>query len=157
MPDKVVKFEGHGHPLPSVVPYVPAENCKYVYENKMVIDEDTLQPVVAVSQRELDPEIQSCKDECGIAFIMRQVAAGRLSVDAIRDDGQHGYDIEGLPETMNEASMIKEAAISQGDKAAADLGLVNLTEADLQKFIQAEIAKAEEAKKASQETVGGAK
>lgn len=155
MPD-VVKFEGHGHALPPVLPHVGKDSEKVVYENKVVIDKETLQPVVEVSERDLDKEIQSYKDECGIAFVLRQIAAGRLSISSVSDDGKHSGDLVGMPETLNEASMLKVVAEEAGRKAAAEAG-IKFTEADLQKLIQQEIAKAEAAKKAQITNEGGDK
>lgn len=145
---KDVKFEGHGHVLPPVVPFEPTEDECVIFEQKLVIDKETLQPVVEVTHRDLDKEIQSYKDECGIAFILRQIASGRLSIDQIRDDGKSGHDLLGTPTSINEASMINDAANSAAQEEADKLG-IQLSESALQALIQKEIKKAADAKAAA--------
>lgn len=147
MPDNK-KFEGHGHVLPSVVPYVSSDDDKVIFEQKMIINKETFQPEVEVTYRDLDKEIQSYKDECGIAYVMRQIASGRLSIDQIRDDGKSGQDLMGLPGTINEASMLNDGLQSAAQEEAGKLG-IQLSEAALQEFIQKEIKKAAEAKAAA--------
>lgn len=154
MPDQLVRFEGRGCALPPVKAYSMGHNDHVILENNLVIDKETLQPVVKETERDLDKEIESYKDECGMEFVLRQIAAGRLSIDQIRDDGKSGQDITGVPETINEASMMKEAAIEYGLKEAAKLGLKTFSEKELNDYIQNELKKAQ-AKAAEAKSEGG--
>lgn len=128
---------------------------KVIYESKVIIDKETLEPVVEVTERDLDHEIQSYKDECGMAFVLKQIAAGRLSVNAIADDGQHGADLTGMPETLNDACQLNIAATEAGIKAAQEAGLKVFSEEELNAYIQQEIAKAQAAKAAQASAEGG--
>lgn len=147
MPD-VVRFEGVGHALPPVVPFVAPENTKWVYETNVVLDEQSLEPRVEISKRDLDKEIQSYKDECGMAFVLRQIAAGRLSITDVADDGKGGADVLGMPETLNQACQLAQEAIALGKEEAAKLGLKSFTDEELTAYVNEQIKLAQEAKKA---------
>lgn len=124
------------------VPYDGGHVGKVIYEQSVVIDKDTLQPVAKVTERDLDKEIQSYKDECGMAFVLRQIAAGRLSVDQIRDHGNEGMDITGTPQSVNDASQLNLAAQEAGMQAASQLGMKVYTEQEFQAALQKELQKA---------------
>lgn len=149
MPDKTFSaLPGCGMSLPvhDRKPTVEPEKAKWFYEQEVIIDEKSLQPTVQVSKRDLDKEIQSYKDECGMAFVLRQIAAGRLSIRDLADDGKGGVDVLGLPETLNDASQAALVAQQLGKEEAAKLGLKAFTEEELQNYINQEIKKAQEAK-----------
>lgn len=124
------------------VPYDGGDTGKVIYETSVVIDKETLEPVTKVTERDLDKEIQSFKDECGMAFVLRQIAAGRLSADQIRDHGNEGMDIVGTPTSINDASQLNMSVQAQGVKAAQDLGMKTYTEAEFQAALQRELQKA---------------
>lgn len=145
MPDK----DATGLVPQQSVPYVFPDTSKVIYEQSVVIDEKTLEPIVKVSERDLDKEIQSYKDECGMAYVLRQIAAGRLSVDSIRDHGDEGLDVVGTPETLNEAHQLNVAIQEQGVKAAQDLGMKTYTEAEFQEAVNKAIKEAAAAKAAN--------
>lgn len=135
---------------------VEPENAKWVFEYSVAIDKDTLEPVVEVSKRDLDKEIQSYKDECGFAYVMRQIAAGRLSIrDVMPTEDQFG-DSVGAPESINDAHQGTLEAVEAGKAEAAKLGLKAFTEQELQNYINEELKKAQAAKSSdgnNQETV----
>lgn len=128
-----------------VKPTKAPESSKWIFETKIIIDKETLEPTVEVTKRDLDKEIQSYKDECGMAFVLRQIAAGRLSLRDLADDGKSGADVLGMPETVNEACQANISAQEAGKAAAAELGLKAFTEEELQNFINNEIKKAQAA------------
>ena len=135
-------------------PYDGGHVGKVVFEQSMIIDKETLEPVVKVTERDIDKEIQSYKDECGIAFVLRQIAAGRLSIDQIKDDGKSGYDVSDLPETQNDAFQQNEAIQEEGLKAAGDLGMKTYTEAELNEIVAKAIKAAAEQKAAAGQNGG---
>lgn len=134
-----------GREMHPVQAWKAPDSCKFVYEQNVVLDEKTLEPDVDVSKRDLDKEIQSYKDECGMAYVMRQIAAGRLSISDIADDGKSGVDVTGMPETLNDACQAALVAQELGKQEAAKLGLKAFTEEELQSYINAEIKKSKEA------------
>lgn len=142
----LVKNVSMGREMQPVIPWKAPESGKFVYEQNVILDEKTLEPCVKVSKRDLDKEVQSFKDECGFAYVLRQIAAGRLSLSDVADDGKGSADITGMPETVNEACQAALAAQELGKQEAAKLGLKAFTEDELQSFINAEIKKAQEAK-----------
>lgn len=129
-----------------VKPTKAPDSSKWIFETKVIIDKETLEPTVELSKRDLDKEIQSYKDECGMAFVLRQIAAGRMSIRDLADDGKGGVDALGLPETVNEACQANILAQEAGKAAAAELGLKAFTEEELAAFVNNEIKKAQEGK-----------
>lgn len=142
---ELVKNVSMGREMPPVKPWKAPDSGKFVYEQNVTLDEKTLEPSVKISKRVLDKEIQSYKDECGMAYVLRQIAAGRLSITDIADDGKSGGDITGMPETLNQACQDAITAQEIGKQEAAKLGLKAFTEEELQNFVNAEIKKAKEA------------
>lgn len=136
--------------IPNVsVPYDGGNVGKVIYEQSVIIDEKTLEPKVKVTERDLDKEIQSYKDECGMAYILKQIAAGRLSADQIRDHGNEGADILGVPQTLNDANQLNLSAQEEGMKAASELGMKKYTEEEFQLALNKAIKEASAAKAAS--------
>lgn len=136
----------HWHEKCQISPTVEPDNAKWFYEPNVELDEKTLEPTVKVSKRDLDKEIQSYKDECGMAFVLRQIAAGRVSLSEIADDGKGSVDLVGVPISINDACQLANAALEAGKEEAAKLGLKAFTEEELQNYINQEIKKAQEAK-----------
>lgn len=90
---------------------------------KVSFDKETGSTVPDESERvELQPLIESYKDQCGMEYVQKLIRTGYATPDKFADDGKHGGDASG-PTDVNDAWRLAQAGQSQIRKTAETLGM----------------------------------
>lgn len=79
--------------------------------------------------------VDSYKDECGLAYALRQINQGRLMPTQLMDKGDRSGDVSNLPDNVNDAYQLAKASASDAEKVATDLGISHIDQAQLDKIV----------------------
>jgi len=107
---------------------------------------------------DLEAEIESCKDMCGVALMKNQLARGLAKPEDFYDDGRSGVDVSQIPATVHEANAKANEASQQLAELAKALGLKDGETYSASQFEDAlaqAVAKAVQAQAAKPATEGG--
>lgn len=148
MAESVIKFTPFGTPIK---PFVPTHSGK-VYKKEiaqfdLAFDKETGSTYVEQKDPlDLDAQIQSYKDQCGLEFAMLQMKRGLITADQLAAaPGDYG-DTSTLPDNLNDAYQAAQAAKS----AAGSLDLTQFkTDADIQAYVEKAVAAQLAAKEAA--------
>ena len=74
-------------------------------------DDDHVLHVVKTGQRDIQQEIQSYADSCGMEFVLKSLSAGDTSVLNAGGSGSYG-DFSGAPQSLAQVQVVQEKASS---------------------------------------------
>lgn len=153
MAQAVIQYTPFGTPIKQFVPTHSGKVCKKeIAQFDLVFDKET--GSTHVEQKDpldLDAQIQTYKDQCGLDFALLQMKRGLATPEQFAAvPGDYG-DTSTLPDNINDAYQAAQAA----KKAAGSLNLDQFkTDADIQAYVEkavaAQLAAKEAAAKASQ-------
>lgn len=110
--------------------------------------------VVVTGQTDIDREIQEFKNQCGFEGMRDLIAKGQATPKDFYDDGRHGQDLSGMPDSIHDAYRAAMASSSDAGNLFRELGVKTVfnsdgsinfeaTEKALTDAIQAKYAKVE--------------
>lgn len=120
---------------------------RFVDEWSLEYDKETgsTRPVIS-GKVDFVASIQTFKDQCGVDAAVRDLAAGRRSIERLSDDGNHGGDFSRSTEITLMADQVKKAALAsmKADEQAKSKGLdpkaLRVDGLDLEAYITKEVA-----------------
>lgn len=160
MPEQEVKLTPFGTPVREFVPSHSSKVCKKeIAQFDLAFDKETGSTYVEQKDPlDLDAEIQTYKDQCGLDAALLQLKRGLASPeDFAAQPGDYG-DTSMLPDNINDAYQAAQAA----EAAAGSVDLHQFkTDADIQAYVDkavaAQLAAQEAAAKASANPTEGDK
>lgn len=129
-----------GYPKVPVVPTKLDDN-RFI-QLKVKFDPATGSTVPEEEVLDFQKVIESYREQCGVEFMIKQVKLGAISLASLADDGQHGADIAGSPDNINDAY---QAAVVGNDNIAGlekalDVNLEGLTQEQAEAAIKGKLA-----------------
>ena len=119
--------------------------------DQVEVDKETLIVRPVVETYDVQAEIQTYKNQCGLEYFKLLLAQGKAVKSDAYDDGEHGFDTSVIPETIHEAHNNAQAGADVLAELAKALGVKSgkaITSDDLLDLLSQQV-KANEAAKAA--------
>lgn len=112
---------------------------------KPVAKYDESTPGLAVpdfsNSESLQKVISSFEQETGLAYVMRQINAGRVHPFQLNDNGKKGVDLSIVPDNINDARAAAQSTHDAASKLAHSLGLKDVDPATFQEAVKMALEK----------------
>lgn len=137
----------------------PALNNKFMQRVvSMDVDKETLSSKPVFEKVDVEAEIQACKDLCGLDYMKKLLASGKVSPQELQDDAGASVDLTKIPATVHEAKAQANAINETVGKVAKSVGAEDgqvYNSREIEAMITSAVAKQFEAQKAAAPTKEG--
>lgn len=87
------------------------------------VDKETLTVTPVIEEVDLDAEIQTYLNMCGLEYFKILLAQGKVTPESSHDDGKHAVDMSLMPKTVHEAAKVADRDSETIAMVAKALGL----------------------------------
>lgn len=103
---------------------------------QVTVDKENLNVFPVLEEVDLDAEIQTYKDMCGLEYFKLMLAQGKVNPEDSHDDGAHSYDSALMPKTIHEASKVADSVSAVVGEVAKQLGIKDGDAVSQEKLIE---------------------
>lgn len=134
------------------------DNKNIARVSTMKVNQETLQVEPVFESVDVQAEIQSCKDLCGLEYMKKLLASGQITAEDLQDNAGAEIDLTAIPQDQHEALRKANQVNEQLGKLAASIGCEEgktYSSEEIERMLTAAIQKQYDAQQAAAAAAGG--